>query len=326
MARLFTTSHTSRPHPRRHFNGNITKWDVSAVTDMSSMFFQATYFNRNLSSWDVSAVTNMQQMFYVAKSFNQKLSKWDVSAVIYMQFMFSKAQSFNQDLSAWDVSAVIDMGYMFYRAQSFNQNLSAWDVSAVTDMHSMFRGACSFKQILCGVSWVDSKAKKGKILDGSHGSISTTVCTATPETTTSPPSTTAVSAFTAPTHKLARHCLQTQKCSWTLLPPDCDLSTCGLARGHGKAGGVICECDSCEPNSKPAGEQCPATPACGSSSDSRVLLSVSSKPVYLYFGACHYNIYKFPTFDFLACTQRHGTSSWEHECQKTIEAPIRSSM
>ena len=30
------------------FNQDLSKWDVSAVTDMSSMFFQATSFKREL--------------------------------------------------------------------------------------------------------------------------------------------------------------------------------------------------------------------------------------------------------------------------------------
>ena len=78
-----------------------------------------------IGSWDVSAVTDMGSMFYNARNFNQDLSAWDVSAVIDMGWMFDGAQSFNQNLSAWDVSAVTNMYGMFNGAQSFNQNLSA---------------------------------------------------------------------------------------------------------------------------------------------------------------------------------------------------------
>ena len=34
-----------------------------------------------MSSWDVSNVTNMSEMFYNAQNFNQDLSAWDVSNV-----------------------------------------------------------------------------------------------------------------------------------------------------------------------------------------------------------------------------------------------------
>merc|ERR1711934_516482 len=56
------------------FNQDLSKWDVSAVTDMGSMFYLASTFNQDLSKWDVSAVTNMESMFYGASSFKRELS------------------------------------------------------------------------------------------------------------------------------------------------------------------------------------------------------------------------------------------------------------
>lgn len=62
------------------FNGDVSLWDVSAVTDMSFMvrcvggfrccgshkqqkqFFSAESFNGDISSWDVTAVTDMRRM------------------------------------------------------------------------------------------------------------------------------------------------------------------------------------------------------------------------------------------------------------------------
>ena len=40
---------------------------------MSSMFLSAASFNGDLSQWDVSTVTNMNNMFQHATSFKQKL-------------------------------------------------------------------------------------------------------------------------------------------------------------------------------------------------------------------------------------------------------------
>merc|ERR1711934_861172 len=95
-----------------------------------AMFCYANSFNLNqdLSKWDVSRVTNMGGMFNYAESFNQDLSKWDVSRVTNMQSMFDFAESFNQDLSKWDVSHVTDMQSMFNGARSFQQTLcgAAW--------------------------------------------------------------------------------------------------------------------------------------------------------------------------------------------------------
>ena len=92
------------------------------------MFESAYEFNQDLSKWGVSAVTNMEAMFYDASTFNQDLSKWDVSAVTNMETMFRLAAAFNQDLSKWDVSAVTNMEGMFYGASAFKRELCgfAW--------------------------------------------------------------------------------------------------------------------------------------------------------------------------------------------------------
>ena len=76
----------------------------------------------DISQWDVSNVTNMSSLFHVsgADSFNQPLNKWNVSKVTNMSEMFNSAISFNQPLNKWNVSKVTDMGGMFYGANSFN--------------------------------------------------------------------------------------------------------------------------------------------------------------------------------------------------------------
>ena len=56
----------------------------------------------------------------------------------------------------------------------FNRHLSEWDVSSVTDMDEMFLNAVSFKQTLCGATWVNSKASKKQMFEGSSGSIAET--------------------------------------------------------------------------------------------------------------------------------------------------------
>ena len=44
------------------FNQDISKWDVSNVTNMISMF-HGSVFNSDISKWDVSNVRNMKAMF-----------------------------------------------------------------------------------------------------------------------------------------------------------------------------------------------------------------------------------------------------------------------
>ena len=73
------------------------------MKDMSDMFRGAARFNRDVSKWDVSRVSNMDSMFENARSFNFDLSKWDVSSVTDMDYMFRYATLFTQDLCgvAW---------------------------------------------------------------------------------------------------------------------------------------------------------------------------------------------------------------------------------
>ena len=157
------------------FNGNISKWDVSKVTNMYNMFNGATKFNGNISSWDVSKVTNMYNMFNRASVFNGNISSWDVSKVTNMLGMFEDATAFNGDISGWDTSKVTNMRYMFSGAGAFNGNISTWDVSSVTYMESMFNGAGAFNGNLS--SWdVSSVTGMGSMFTEAYsfnGNIST---------------------------------------------------------------------------------------------------------------------------------------------------------
>ncbi|WP_157776934.1 BspA family leucine-rich repeat surface protein [Ichthyobacterium seriolicida] len=63
-------------------NGDVSNWDVSKVTDMSSMFFGCNSFTgKGLKTWDVSNVTNVRSMFSLAISVTEDLSGWNVNKV-----------------------------------------------------------------------------------------------------------------------------------------------------------------------------------------------------------------------------------------------------
>ena len=82
MSFLFNTSifyeHGDKIHDGnkifRNFNGDISRWDVSNVTDMKNMFDGCKNFNCDLSWWNVSNVTDMSFMFYECKNFNSDIS------------------------------------------------------------------------------------------------------------------------------------------------------------------------------------------------------------------------------------------------------------
>ena len=141
--------------------GDINDWDVSAVTDMSSVFAHKGQFNCDIGNWDVSNVTNMGWMFDTAGNFNQPLGNWDVSKVTNMYALFHKTP-FDQDISGWNVGKVTNMSHIFTR-NSFNQDISGWDVSSVTNISYIFYQNNAFNQDISGwnVSNVTSFADFG---------------------------------------------------------------------------------------------------------------------------------------------------------------------
>lgn len=109
------------------------------ITNLSGMFLNNSLLvGDELSIWDVSHVTDMSSLFEGTKLFNADIGGWDTSKVINMKKMFSKSQVFNQPISGWDVSHVTDMGAMFNNAAVFDQPLVNWCVSGIASMPSAF--------------------------------------------------------------------------------------------------------------------------------------------------------------------------------------------
>jgi surface protein len=69
-------------------NDGIYTLPGEPITNMSYMFYNNTTFNDpDITSWDVSSVTDMSSMFQNASAFNQDLTGWDVSNVTnYLNF------------------------------------------------------------------------------------------------------------------------------------------------------------------------------------------------------------------------------------------------
>ena len=94
-------------------DANLNDIDTSEITDMSQIF-EWSKFNGDISKWNVSNVKNMNSMFW-GSSFTGKngdISKWDVSKVKDMYCMFYYS-NFNGDISNWNVNNFGNMSWMF---------------------------------------------------------------------------------------------------------------------------------------------------------------------------------------------------------------------
>ena len=120
----------------------LETWDVSNVTDMSSMFSGCESLTElDISNWDVSNVTNMGFMFSCCQNLTElNISNWDVSNVTNMNGMFNVCENLTElNISNLDVSNVTNMGFMFDHCSSLTElNIDNWDVNNVTHMSDMF--------------------------------------------------------------------------------------------------------------------------------------------------------------------------------------------
>jgi len=131
---------------------DLSGWDMSNVTDTSYMFGGCNLFDSDISMWNTGNVANMRGMFYAATIFNQPIGTWDVSKVTDMSSMFMLTKNFQQDINDWDVSNVTNFANMFYgtantgptSVNGFTSNLANWNTSNATNMSNMFYQANNF--------------------------------------------------------------------------------------------------------------------------------------------------------------------------------------
>ena len=129
-----------------------TMFDVSNVTDMSSMFFQCTNLSGelDLSTWNVDNVINMSGIFNrCSKLTNINVSTWNTSQVTNMNGMFfSGATLASINISNFNTSNVTDMEGMFNNCLGLTKlDLSNFNTSNVTEMSSMFSSCMKLTEL-----------------------------------------------------------------------------------------------------------------------------------------------------------------------------------
>jgi surface protein len=121
------------------FNGDISLWNVSNVTDMTRMFYECKNFNCDLSEWDVKKVENMTYMFVNCKNFEGNGLKYrKTNNLINTTGTFKGCIKFNEDISRWDMSEVSSVTEMFYNCENFDKNISDWDLKSVKEFKGVF--------------------------------------------------------------------------------------------------------------------------------------------------------------------------------------------
>ena len=132
---------------------NLNIIDTSKITDMSHLFGDIVNninkINFDVSRWDVSKVENMYSMFFDCKKFKGVgLENWNVSNVTKAMSLFAYCENFDCDLSNWNVSKIENMSGMFFYCTKFKGiGLEKWNVKRVKDMNFMFDECTSIKKL-----------------------------------------------------------------------------------------------------------------------------------------------------------------------------------
>ena len=93
---------------------------IPAGCPMGATFRSATALTSDLSAWDVSNVTQMSSCFDIDTSLTPPeggaagVYNWDVSNVTNMSWFIRRQKTFDQNLGGWDISNVTNFtGFMF---------------------------------------------------------------------------------------------------------------------------------------------------------------------------------------------------------------------
>lgn len=147
---------------------NLSEIDTSLITDMSGLFNVNKFpiFTKikylDLSTWDTSNVTNMTSMFSNMNLNELKLTNWDTSNVIDMSYMFNGSHIKTLDVSMFDVSSVESMYGIFADSKFINLDLSNWEIDEKCYVDSMFRGFTKNQKVKVSISILVALVKNDK--------------------------------------------------------------------------------------------------------------------------------------------------------------------
>lgn len=150
--------------------GNIDKFDVTNVTEMTKLFNGCTNLESldGLENWNIKNVTEMSGIFEDCNKLTNlnALQDWDTSKVLYMDSVFKNCTNLKdiQGLRQWNVSTARFMSDVFSGCESLESidALSTWDTSKAAFMENMFLNCKSLKNITPLANWKTDTLKNVK--------------------------------------------------------------------------------------------------------------------------------------------------------------------
>tara|TARA_R110002020_G_scaffold150_5_gene769 strand:- start:617 stop:1465 length:849 start_codon:yes stop_codon:yes gene_type:complete len=147
---------------------------IGVASSFVNMFRNCSLFNGDISSWDVSEVTNFQACFFNCSVFNQDLGSWDVSNATSVKQMFQGATVFNQDIGSWDVSSCTNFANFLLSATNLtfsSSNLDAiyngWSTRTLSASESISFGSAKYSSAAsAGRAVLTSAPNNWTITDG----------------------------------------------------------------------------------------------------------------------------------------------------------------
>jgi surface protein len=122
-------------------NLNITATGIPNLANVKNMqdMFQTCYNLTtvpNIGSWNVSEVTNMTSLFNNARKFNENISGWNTAKVVALTNTFNNAYAFNQNLGGWNVNSIgsngINLSGSGMSCDNYTATLIGWNNTCST--------------------------------------------------------------------------------------------------------------------------------------------------------------------------------------------------
>ena len=125
---------------------DVSKWNVSNVTNMFRMFSGKTgnpmaLKTLDVSNWDISNATNIGAIFQRCSSLTSlDVGNWDTSNVTSMTNLFAGCQKITSlDVENWDTANVTNMQCVFEDCRALvDPPVGKWNTSKVTTMNHLF--------------------------------------------------------------------------------------------------------------------------------------------------------------------------------------------